>query len=395
MVDQMRVRAYNVHFGDAILVTFPETVSEGGTELRNVLIDFGNVLSGTGGDDAVFAPVMQDILQQLGGRPLDLYVMTHEHLDHVQGLEYCATKLQQELDVRYAWLTVSSDPEYYSNGQHPDSKKQFDAAREAFEEAERFGTATPAASPMFAQLLLNNNPQSTADCVSRLRSLTDQPAYVHREFDLSGAYPFTEAVVKVLAPEEDTSAYYGRIQRFGLQPLAVTPGSDAQAAPIPPSGVDAGAFYDLVARRLRGYADNLLTIDRAANNTSVVLSIEWRGLRLLFPGDAEQASWTMMSKLDLLEPVDLLKVGHHGSINGSPEASEIFDQILPAAWPTERFAVMSTCIKTYHDVPNEATMNLIKSRCTLLDTRDVADGAAVEVTLTPRTGGSDGGAGSN
>jgi hypothetical protein len=389
MSDQMRVRAYNVHFGDAILITFPESVGESLSEIRNVLIDFGNVLSGGGGDDAVFAPVMQDILQQLGGRPLDLYVMTHEHLDHVQGLEYCATKHQQELDVRFAWLTASADPEYYANGKHPDSKQKFDAAQAAFAEVERFVSATPTAAPIFEYLLLNNNPRSTADCVERLRSLTDHPAYVHREFDLSVATPFTEAVVKVLAPEEDTSAYYGRIQRFGLQPPPVTPESDAGGAPIPPPGVDAGAFYDLVAGRRRGYADNLLTIDRAANNTSVVLSIEWRGLRLLFPGDAEQASWTMMSKLSLLQPVDLLKVGHHGSINGSPQVSEIFDQILPAVWPSERYAVMSTCTNTYPSVPDAATIDLITSRCTLLDTREVADGTAVEITLLPRGGDSD------
>jgi hypothetical protein len=54
--------------------------------------------------------------------------------------------------------------------------------------------------------------------------------------------------------------------------------------------VDAGAFYDLVESRRRGFEDNLLAIDAANNNTSVVLLLEWRGWRLLFPGDAEVRS---------------------------------------------------------------------------------------------------------
>ena len=49
-----------------------------------------------------------------------------------------------------------------------------------------------------------------------------------------------------------------------------------------------------------GLGDSMLFIDRAANNTSVVFAVEWRGWQLLFPGDAELASWaTMASGLDL------------------------------------------------------------------------------------------------
>jgi beta-lactamase superfamily II metal-dependent hydrolase len=382
VVDTLEIRAYNVRFGDATLLSIPERTNGGTTETRHVLIDFGNVLTGRGGDDAVFEPVLRDILAVLDGKPLDLFVMSHEHLDHVQGLEYCSKNLQLELPTRYVWLTASAAPDYYDS--HPDARKKLEAARAALEEIEAFVAATPTVAPMFQGMLRVNNPRSTADCVDHLRALSapEKPIYVYRGCDLQGKTPFTEAAVTILAPEEDTAGYYGRIQRMGLQPAAVTQGVAAERAPIPPPGVDAGSFYDLVGSRINGYADNLLTIDRAANNTSVVLQIEWRGYRLLFSGDAEQASWAMMSSLGLLQPVHFLKVGHHGSWNGSPRDA-LFEQVLPATPPDgrERFATISTCLETYDSVPDDDTVGAIAARCTLFDTRDVEDGSHVAVTF--------------
>ena len=63
-----------------------------GGEARHILIDVGNV-TGHGGDVDVFKPVLEDIFRELDGQPLDLYVMTHEHMDHVKGLLYAQDKL--------------------------------------------------------------------------------------------------------------------------------------------------------------------------------------------------------------------------------------------------------------------------------------------------------------
>jgi hypothetical protein len=100
---------------------------------------------------------------------------------------------------------------------------------------------------------------------------------------------------EIWGPEQDTSDYYQR-----LLPMALVPGNgmgfvDAVTQLAPPRGVDAGAFYDLIEARANGFVDNLLAIDKAANNTSVVFAMEWQGRRLLFPGDAELKSWKTMS----------------------------------------------------------------------------------------------------
>src|SRR5918997_6049896 len=107
----LRVRVYNVRFGDAVLVTVPERV-RGKAVKRHMLVDFGNVLADEGGVDEVFQPILQDVLAELAGRPLDLYVMTHEHLDHVQGLLYAFEHLDKQIDVEYAWLTASAEEDY-------------------------------------------------------------------------------------------------------------------------------------------------------------------------------------------------------------------------------------------------------------------------------------------
>jgi beta-lactamase superfamily II metal-dependent hydrolase len=382
-MDTLRVRVYNVRFGDAILVSVPEMMGDGQHETRHILIDVGNVLSGPGGEDAVFGPVVRNVLEVLDGRPLDLYVMTHEHMDHTQGLLYASERLALTLPVRYAWLPASGAEDYYDR--HPRAKKQLDLARTTMTSIARFLEMTPAAlSPTLQAVLLNNDWRATTKCVAYLRALADQTAYVYRGCDLRGKHPFQEARLDIWAPEEDTSEYYGPMLPMALGVASGREGarSPMSAVPTPPPGVDAGAFYNLVEIRRRGYTDNLFAIDRAANNTSIVFCLEWRGWRLLFPGDAEQRSWKTMHARGLLRPVHFLKVGHHGSHNGTPPL-QLLDQLLPLVAPDgrRRCAVLSTCLNVYHNVPHEHTLGELRRRCALQSSAGLADGAFIDVTF--------------
>jgi beta-lactamase superfamily II metal-dependent hydrolase len=376
MTDKLRVRLYNIRFGDAVLVTVPDN----GTT-RHILIDVGNVLSGKGGDDTVFKPVVEAIKQELGGKPLDLYVMTHEHMDHIQGLPFAKEKAALELDVDFAWITASAAPDYYDT--HPNAKKKKLDALAAYDEIASYLQASP--DKTLEGLMLNNNPRSTADCVTYLRDLADTTTYVHREKDIAGTHPFEEAKFEIWGPEEDTSSYYRSFQPLAL---GVNGGAGGGAEPtvvnpLPPSGVDAGAFYNLVDSRRSGLHDNLLTIDKAANNTSIVFSLEWRGWRLLFPGDAEQESWRMMDEQGVLEPVHLLKIAHHGSWNGTPQGA-ILDKILPTQPPDnkQRYAVVSTCLDTYNGVPDDDTLDLLGTRAELHSTLDqIPDAGHFDIEL--------------
>jgi beta-lactamase superfamily II metal-dependent hydrolase len=406
IMDKLRVRVYNVRFGDAILISVPEQVDGGGTEIRHILFDVGNAKAskqgGGGHDDRVFAPVAKDIVQELNGRPLDLYAITHEHWDHVQGLPYADEHvfpdedLKVLLQVRHSWFTCSAAPSYYET--HPEARKALAAFDEVYAQLQDLWRADQEqARDTYADvLMINNNRNATGFYIDRLRMLAGEPNthYVHRrreghpEDSLVGKHPFHELELSIWAPEEDTADYFPRLQPMALN---VTPGGTEGDMPfltsvIPPCGVDAGAFYDLVSTRQRTFLDNLLAIDKARNNSSMVILLAWRGWKLLFPADAETASWRMMHKQNQLEEVHFLKVSHHGSRTGMPPL-EILDQILPgetqvASDGRPRYAVVSTAPETYPGVPDPDTLDELRRRCALFSTKeDVEDAGHLYVDL--------------
>ena len=385
------VRAYNVGFGDAILVSVPEAINGGAEETRYLLIDVGNLLAGDGNEDEVFAGVVQDIVDRTGGT-VDLYVMTHEHLDHVQGL-LAAKKAGVELAARHAWLTGSAqvDPDYYET--HENAKKKKRSARLSMEEGHRLLQAEP--DPFVDMLIRNNSAMlppgalglKTSDYVDHLRSIApaNQTHYVDRETtDIDGKHPFGEATLRILAPEEDTSSYYGRLGPTLAPADEVTGAVEADDAvpgfALPPVGVDPGAFFDLQASRRRNTLRQIMEIDKANNNTSVVLEMEWRGWRLLFAGDAELGSWKKMHDQELIKPVHFVKVSHHGSHNGTFD--KLFDDLMPVDSPDgrDRHALVSTHNGDWDSVPDdEVTLPLYSSRCILHDTRDIKRGDSLEI----------------
>jgi beta-lactamase superfamily II metal-dependent hydrolase len=414
----LTVRLYNVRFGDGILISVPDRNEAGEPVTRHILIDVGNVASGEGGENDVFTPVIQDILDVLGGKALDLYVMTHEHLDHVQGLLWADKKafpnesLAAKLNVQHAWLPASARPDYYDT--HPEAKKKLAEATAAYFAIGEFLGTSPEPAPEMLQVLMRNNNRffqtaatteglshgRTADCVEYLRGLAggNDTHYVHRSignpsdgvapFDLTNAHNFREARFEIWAPEEDTSDYYGRFRPMALGVTDESPDADpdtepARTTPTPLRGVDAGAFYNLVHLREGGYIENLLAIDKAANNSSIVFCLEWRGWRLLFPGDAEIRSWKEMNKEGVLSPIHFLKISHHGSHNGTPDA-DLLNKILPVPKPDdgkERRAAVSTFEDTYSGIPHEETFDELENvhGCKVHKTLGLADGAPLKI----------------
>jgi beta-lactamase superfamily II metal-dependent hydrolase len=397
-MDKLRVRLYNVGFGDAILVRFPERVAPGKETTRHVLIDLGNLPGAVGGGDAALAAVVDDVLAELGGAAVDLYVMTHDHLDHVRGLLHAHKELGKTIPVDYAWLTAPARPGYYDEARHEVAHKRLQQTRAAHEAIARFLGRAPhaaAAAAPLAAVASNNDARATERCVSYLRSVAKlKTTYVHRGCDVTATHPFVEARLRVWAPEEDTAGYFGSFQPMALGMGVAGPAGAAtrkataggaaegtEGTATPPAGVDASAFYGLIEQRAAGVVDNLLAIDRSANDTSVVFSLEWRGWTLLFAGDAELRSWQTMEKQGQLAPVHFLKVSQHGGPNGTPGA-KLLERILPATRPDERRrrAAVSTCRDTYHGVPDDEALAALRARCDEVKTTDgLAGGASIEL----------------
>jgi beta-lactamase superfamily II metal-dependent hydrolase len=357
-VSQLTITAYNVRFGDAILITIPDR-SPDGEVVRHILIDFGNVLTDTGEKDQIFHAVASNILKRLDGRTLDLYIMTHEHMDHVGGLPH-ARNLGLDIPVDYAWLTASARLGYY--GRFPEAKKRLDLCYRQYEQIHLAVKAQGllAAAPIRA-FLENNHSNSTSVCVDYLRNIAAKKAsYVHRTFRLIPGrhHPFNEARLSIWAPELDTTLYYRR-----MKPLVPSKGNAAAPRLRPPPGVDPNGFRKLILFLEHGIGDNILAIDQAANNTSLVFALEWRGWRLLFLGDAELKSWLTMSRHRQLKPVHFVKVSHHASQNGTPP-DQILERILPLEPRDDRprSALISTWPDTYSGVPDELTIRRLQSR---------------------------------
>ncbi len=408
-MDKLVVRLYNVRFGDGVLISVPDQDESGAPMTRHILIDVGNVTSGEGGENEVFRPVIEDVLATLDGRPLDLYVMTHEHLDHVQGLLWAAEKvftdgdLAAELVVRHTWMPASSRPAYYDD--HPEAEKKLAEAADTYFAIERHLATSGVASGALDVLMRNNNRFKkasglshgrTADCVEYIRGLAggQRTHYVHRSvgkaplYDLARTHPFRDPGTKleIWAPEEDSANDYGRFKPMALGAAFGDFGSlDAPQEPAtPPPGVDAGAFYNLIALREGSYVDNLLAIDQAANNSSIVFCLEWRGWRLLFPGDAEIRSWKEMNKEEVLSPVHFLKISHHGSRSGTPDG-KLLNKILPVPSPDgrPRHAAVSTYPETYSGIPHDETLEELRHAhgCSVHSTLGLADGASITIEL--------------
>ena len=366
-MDSLKVRSYNVGFGDALLITVPDRNANGETIKRHILVDVGNVQAGPGGKDQYFEPVLRSIQEALAGQPLDLYVMTHEHLDHVQGLFY-GTSLNPPIKLlaRNVWLTASAEGDAYYK-RFPEAKRKRFALVQAYRQIESFIkalNATGKATPLpVKSLMANNDTRSTDRCVKYIRELA-QEVRTHYRCPLDGRHPFEETQLKIWAPEENVSNYYGHFRPFML---GVDDGVSAEGAPalvtqVIPKGVDGESFRILIERWRSSYFDGLLAIDKAANNTSLVFSLKWRGWNLLFAGDAEIRSWKTMEREEQLEPVHFLKVSHHGSANGTPD-KDILEKILPLT-PTDRRSHRCRLHfeNTYNNVPDEPTIETLKER---------------------------------
>ncbi len=412
-MSNLTVRLYNVRFGDGILISVPDQDDTGAERMRHILIDVGNAASKAGGENQVFAPVFEDILAILDGQPLDLYVMTHEHLDHVQGPlwaarnQFAGDELKAALNVQHLWMPASSHPQYYDT--HADARRELAAAQRAFMGVRAHLGAAPA-DPKLAAMLRNNNRMEgptlgaegshgrTADCVEFIRSLAPpgRTHYVYRSIgaavngtphcDLTDKHPFRVAEFEVWAPEEDSSRYYGRFQPMAAA-AAPGPSDGAPRAPVtPPRGVDASAFYNLVEMRAGGSFENLLAIDRAANDSGIAFCLRWRGWTLLFPGDVELRSWKEMNKAGVLSPIDFLKIGHHGSHNGTPEGA-LLARLFPMPAPADRkrLAAVSTYMDQYPGIPDQVTFDELGNEfdCPVRSTLDEDDGAALTIEFEP------------
>jgi hypothetical protein len=386
----IRVRGYVVGCGDCVLLRLPD-----GTQTRHVLVGFGRAPNDPASLQR-FPAIARDIEKQCNGH-LDLVVLTHEHLDHMEGF-YREREVFDRMQVDRVWMGLPSDPDYYEN--YPKAKLQQKLRSDLAQLAAKVRRQGLILHPAF-QTLLENNLSST-ERVDYLRNLGRQrPAYLARGVGRRAAMVFKDVRIRVLAPEPDVSMYYSASSREKAltAALAATNGLGQDdvdesewtfpAVPRAAGRDHAGLSSSDFERLRRAIREDGVTaarfIDKAANNTSLCLLIEAGGKRLLLPGDAEIESWGIMAKkfaAEMKKPVDFLKVAHLGSHNGTP--SDLLDGLLPKSRKDKAQILVSTKIDVYgttNPVLDASLMADLKSRCRKLVTTDGKTGSSVELEI--------------
>jgi hypothetical protein len=366
-----------------------------------MLIDFGNA---PGQSNDRFEAIAEDIERETAGH-LNVLVISHEHLDHIEGF-YSTKKIfgdPTRMTVDYVWMSLPSDPDYYTD---------FPAAEphlKLVEAAADYGNALAGRSldlaPGFATMIRNND-LSNLDRLAFIKGLPTRSVKYLRRGNRTQNRAFSEAAVRILAPERDASVYYPGSSHNNLAALAAA----LRPAMGDPVNSTRGATEDWwsfpKAERVRsgrppnlterdwntlrsgiegGGPEAIRTIDKAQNNTSLVFILEAAGKRLLFPGDAELESWKVLEQKNPTEmkPVDFLKVSHHGSHNGS--LTTVLDKVLPRESAANATVMVSTKSKVYgtvNPVPDEDTLADLRERCSrLISTEDAPDELFVEVIL--------------
>lgn len=383
MAKKIRIRMYQLGFGDCYLVSVPD-----GTMTRHICVDFGNV-SGKGGSNAPFQAIAENIEKETNGH-LDVAVMTHEHLDHMEGY-YHQRKIFDRMKVDWVWMSIPSDPDYYDKFPDDQPVKKLQNLTDAFHRQMMKQRANLASS--FDALLRNN--LSNADRIDYLRQLPKKGVLYLRRGNSVAGKPFRDIKCRVLAPEKDMSVYYGGVQgqhlNHMIKSLALAAGdsnNDRWMFPYVKRSQKPPQLSDSDWKRLRGSimqgaVEGVRTIDRAKNNTSLVFQLSVGRRNLLFTGDAELESWDIFIKKNKnwLKPVDFLKVSHHGSHNGTP--LEELDTLLPKRRKRSAKIMVSTKRNVYgtkNPVPDDALMTELQKRGKLITT-DGLNKQWVDVTL--------------
>ncbi len=342
---------------------------------------------------------------QTGKQRLDLLVATHRHEDHIKGFD---PEWFKNIQVRNIWLSKVMDPN------HPQAKKVNALHGFAFRAMQGIVASQRLMSPE-AELLSALYRVSNEDADELLMKTLPKANQIKPKYVYSGqtgkdlGLDLASAEIRVLGPEQDIDGYYlgeeADASLRGFQGIGGLFGEPAATnSKGTPNNISAADFKLLQSRMLSNGLAFAAKDSSIQNNMSVVLLIEWKKRRLLFVGDAEwngefkegkqNGSWNVMwekyRKTHLKQPLDFLKIGHHGSINATPPpadqgphsgaASEasvygILDTLLPIPKADKKptaLAVVSTEREFYDPIPECKLLVDLARRVS--NTRNYGDG---------------------
>ena len=420
----LRIRSYQVGFGDCFLLTFNYN---GKTKDRHVLIDFGSTATPKRKTQAskkttkkkakekdLMVQVAEDIKAQCNGK-LHAVVATHRHKDHISGF---ATNKQ---GTAPGDIIASCNPDVVLQPwtEHPKAKVSATQAPNTMTSNKAFVAAlgnmhaisaavleeTKRRQGMLGQALvrqltfLGEDNLSNASAVNNLMQMGKKNFYLNfgSKSGLERVLPGVKTTVlgpptleqsdEIKSQRHSDEDEFWQFQALATQ-LALKPEARIfrNARTYPAAG--APPFTRWFIKHLRSIRGEQMlgivrALDRVMNNTSLILLFEVNGKKLLFPGDAQIENWSYaLSKpkiMTLLSKVNLYKVGHHGSRNATPKTLwGCFKNRSTDAKNTARLkTIMSTMSGKHGDtrrkteVPRDTLLDALKSESELFNTQDI------------------------
>ena len=368
---QLRVRSYNVGFGDCFLLTF----SYAGARDRNVLIDFGSTERSSRAPAGGMVRIAEQIATDCGGR-LELVVATHRHADHISGFAGEPGDVIRSLEPEVVIQPWTEDPTLDPNARGPTAPgrarqqvaRLSDMQAVAASVLEQLPRLQAAPTAITAELkFLGETNLANAEAVRNLRTMGKRPP-VFASFGTKLPIARLLPGVKITVIGPPTLAQSGAVARqrerdedefWHLRARRDGANSRRPRRPLFPHAVATGAPPQearwLIPKVDAMHADELLAIvrslDDALNNTSLVLLFEVMGEVLVFPGDAQIENWSYAlfearnrrAIRNRLRRASFYKVGHHGSLNATPKTLwNEFARRNAAEAPDRLFTMVST-----------------------------------------------------
>ena len=377
--EHVRIRSYNVGFGDSFLLTF----SYARGKARHILIDFGSTKPSSSGPSTLL-PIAEKIREDCGGT-LDMVVATHRHADHISGFggkpgEVIAS-MQPELVVQ-PW---TEDPALQPDARAPAgaggtslrargavshlSDLQALAAA-VLRQVPKLEAAKSIPKTLAAQIrfLGETNIKNEAAVRNLMTMGKKPPLYASFGTKLPVGRLLPGVRIDVLGPPtlRESSAIsaerstdpdeFWHLAAGSVRAARRTTGRPRPIFPRAPvaTRIPQEARW-LIPQIDRMRAEEMLAIvrilDSVLNNTSLILVFRVGDSDLLFPGDAQIENWSyaLFTAKDKdairkrLASARFYKVGHHGSLNATPKTLwNSFEHRSTTARPERLVTMVST-----------------------------------------------------
>lgn len=424
---KLNIRTYHVGFGDCFLLSF----EYGPGDEKHVLIDFGSTGLPEGTPKTRMMDIAKDIKARSVGK-LTAVVATHRHKDHISGFETKAggkgtgdliRSLKPDLVIQ-PW---TEDPDLKTSATGPADQtmgagsRGFAAALRAMQDVAAHAMLQTRRTRYFDPELreqlyfLGESNINNPSAVKNLMSMGKNANYVYygKDSGLKALLPGvdvqvlgpptikqTDTIKKQRSKDPDEFWQFWRFQAAAMQfaasedkePAVLFPGHVRSKGPRFPVDVRWLVYH---ARKSR--ADQLLQIvrilDKAMNNTSVILLFRVGKESLLFPGDAQIENWQYALGREpdrkVLSGVNIYKVGHHGSLNATPKSLwNLFKNRSKDAKDARRLKSLMSTMEHKHgseasqtEVPRTTLVSALKTQSELFTTQSLSGNAFFHDTL--------------